>query len=80
MTGTPRAMRRPPSGAPHRYGALASQSARKAARHFFCTMGRARTLQEAIRFHGGEGSRSRAAFSALSAQQQERVLTYLRSL
>ncbi len=47
---------------------------------FFLHDGRARTLQEAISFHGGEGSRSRAAFNALSPQQQERVLSYLRSL
>lgn len=42
--------------------------------------GRARTLRAAIGFHGGEGSRSRAAFTALSATQQEQLLRYLRSL
>lgn len=42
--------------------------------------GRATTLRDAIRFHGGEGSRSRAAFDALPAPQQELLLAYLRSL
>jgi len=42
--------------------------------------GRARSLRAAIGFHGGEGSRSRAAFGALSASQQEQLLRYLRSL
>ncbi|MEO7998346.1 MAG: di-heme oxidoredictase family protein [Gemmatimonadaceae bacterium] len=42
--------------------------------------GRARTLRDAIGYHGGEGSRSRAAFAALSAVQQEQLLRYLRSL
>ncbi|MBC8090262.1 MAG: c-type cytochrome [Phycisphaerae bacterium] len=42
--------------------------------------GRARTLRAAIGFHGGEGSRSRSAFNALTAAQQEQLLRYLRSL
>ena len=42
--------------------------------------GRAKSLREAIRFHGGEGARSRAAFDRLPAEQQERLLAYLRSL
>lgn len=42
--------------------------------------GRARTLRAAIGLHGGEGGASRAAFNALSAADQERVLRYLRSL
>lgn len=42
--------------------------------------GRARTLRDAIGFHGGEGSRSRTAFGALNASQQEQLLRYLRSL
>lgn len=42
--------------------------------------GRARSLRDAIGYHGGEGARSRAAFGALSPAQQERVLAYLRSL
>ena len=47
---------------------------------FFLHDGRARSLREAISFHGGEAARSRSAFGALSAEQQERVLAYLRSL
>lgn len=42
--------------------------------------GRARTLRDAIGYHGGEGSRSRTAFATLSVAQQEQVLRYLRSL
>lgn len=42
--------------------------------------GRAKSLREAIRYHGGEGARSRAAFDRLAADQQERLLAYLRSL
>lgn len=42
--------------------------------------GRARTLRDAIGFHGGEGSRSRSAFNALTPAQQEQLLRYLRSL
>ena len=42
--------------------------------------GRARSLRAAIGFHGGEGSRSRAAFIALNVSQQEQLLRYLRSL
>ncbi len=42
--------------------------------------GRARSLRDAIRFHGGEASRSRAAFDRLSPAEQERLLAYLRSL
>ena len=42
--------------------------------------GRARSIRDAIRFHGGEAARSRAAFDALSRDQQERLLSYLKSL
>lgn len=42
--------------------------------------GRAKTLRDAIRLHGGEGARSRAAFNGLTADAQERLLAYLRSL
>ena len=47
---------------------------------FFLHDGRARTLRDAIRFHGGEAAKSRAAFDALTREQQERLLAYLRSL
>jgi CxxC motif-containing protein (DUF1111 family) len=42
--------------------------------------GRAKTLREAIGFHGGEGAASRSAFDRLSPDLQERLLAYLRSL
>jgi CxxC motif-containing protein (DUF1111 family) len=47
---------------------------------FFLHDGRARSIRDAIELHGGEGSGSRAAFRALSQQQQEQVLAYLKSL
>ncbi len=42
--------------------------------------GRARSLRAAIGFHGGEAAASRAAFNALTVEEQERLLRYLRSL
>ena len=47
---------------------------------FFMHDGRALTLTDAIGLHGGEGSASRAAFQALSAEDKDRVLAFLRSL
>jgi len=47
---------------------------------FYLHDGRAHSLRDAIRFHGGEASRSRAAFNALTPAQQEQLLAYLRSL
>lgn len=47
---------------------------------FFLHDGRARSLREAIEYHGGEGSASRAVFRALTAAQQEQILAWLRSL
>lgn len=47
---------------------------------FFMHDGRALTLTDAIGLHGGEGSASRAAFQALSAEDRDRVLAFLRSL
>jgi CxxC motif-containing protein (DUF1111 family) len=47
---------------------------------FYLHDGRAKSLREAIRFHGGEAARSRQAFDGLSPDQQERLLAYLRSL
>ena len=49
-------------------------------RTFLLHDGRAETLRDAIEFHGGEGAASRDAFRALSADQQERLLLFLRSL
>ncbi len=42
--------------------------------------GRAETIEEAIRAHGGEAARSKAHFEAMSAQDREKVLQFLRSL
>jgi len=42
--------------------------------------GRARSLPEAIRWHGGEGADARDAFDALSAADQSALLRFLESL
>jgi CxxC motif-containing protein (DUF1111 family) len=42
--------------------------------------GRARSLEEAILWHGGEGERSAEAFKALAAEERAALLLYLRSL
>lgn len=47
---------------------------------FYLHDGRARTLEEAIDYHGGEGAAARAAFRALSAEDRARLLRFLRSL
>ena len=47
---------------------------------FFLHDGRARSLQEAIELHDGEGAASRAAFSGLSIDDRSRLIRFLRSL
>jgi CxxC motif-containing protein (DUF1111 family) len=42
--------------------------------------GRARTLQEAILWHGGEGRRARDAFKKLSKRDREALIQFLKSL
>ncbi len=42
--------------------------------------GRARTIDEAIRWHGGEAQRSKVAYEALSDEDREALLEFLRSL
>lgn len=42
--------------------------------------GRARSVEEAIRLHGGEAQQSRTRFEALSAQDKANLLTFLESL
>lgn len=42
--------------------------------------GRARTLQEAILWHGGEGRRSRDAFKKLSKRDRQALIQFLKSL
>jgi CxxC motif-containing protein (DUF1111 family) len=47
---------------------------------FYMHDGRARTLPEAIELHGGEGAASKDAFLALSPEDQDRLLRFVRSL
>ena len=42
--------------------------------------GRARTLEEAVLWHGGEAERSRDAFAALSAEERAALLAFVRAL
>jgi len=42
--------------------------------------GRARTIDEAIRWHGGEAEDARAAYDELSGEDREALLEFLRSL
>ena len=42
--------------------------------------GRARTLQEAVLWHGGEAERARTAFTKLPKSDREAILAFLRSL
>ncbi len=42
--------------------------------------GRARSLDEAIRWHGGEGETSKGAYTALSAEDQAAIIAFLKSL
>jgi CxxC motif-containing protein (DUF1111 family) len=42
--------------------------------------GRARTLEEAIRWHGGEAAASRQAYEALEESQRAAIITFLKSL
>ena len=42
--------------------------------------GRAKSLDDAIRWHGGEGAAAKAAFDALPSEQHDAILDFLRSL
>ena len=42
--------------------------------------GRARTLEEAIKWHGGEGAKAAAAFNALPAPEAAALIAFLKSL
>ncbi len=48
--------------------------------HAYLHDGRARSIDEAIRWHGGEGQDSNTAYQRLSDTQQQRVLDFLNSL
>jgi CxxC motif-containing protein (DUF1111 family) len=47
---------------------------------FFLHDGRARSLEEAILWHGGEAEESKQAFMELPAERRDAVLTFLKSL
>jgi CxxC motif-containing protein (DUF1111 family) len=49
-------------------------------RPYYLHDGRARSLQEAIDYHGGEAAASRAAFQALSQEEQDQLFAFLKSL
>jgi CxxC motif-containing protein (DUF1111 family) len=42
--------------------------------------GRARTIEEAILWHGGEAQKSRDAFAQLDQQQRAQLIKFLNSL
>lgn len=42
--------------------------------------GRARTIEEAILWHGGEATKSKETFMALSAEERDQLLSFLKSL
>jgi CxxC motif-containing protein (DUF1111 family) len=56
------------------------QASFQGGRMFLMHDGRARTFEEAIDLHGGEGAASRDAFGALSGENSARLLRFLRSL
>ncbi len=49
-------------------------------RAFYLHDGRANTIEEAIDHHGGEAAGSRAAYDALTAEEQQRLIAFLESL
>lgn len=50
------------------------------AKSTFLHDGRARTIEEAVLWHGGEAEKSKDAFKALAADQRQQVLDFLQSL
>jgi CxxC motif-containing protein (DUF1111 family) len=48
--------------------------------YFLLHDGRARSVEEAIQFHGGEASQSRTAFQQLNAADKARLIKFLHSL
>ena len=47
---------------------------------FFLHDGRARSIEEAILWHGGEGSAAREAFMAMNATERAQLIAFLESL
>ncbi|MBK5279037.1 MAG: thiol oxidoreductase [Bacteroidia bacterium] len=48
--------------------------------YFLLHDGRAKSIEEAILFHGGEGNQSRESFTSLSGDEKEKVINFLESL
>lgn len=48
--------------------------------YFLMHDGRARSIEQAIQLHGGEATRSKNAFNALSASEQQKIIRFLKSL
>ena len=48
--------------------------------YFLLHDGRARTIEEAILLHGGEGNQSRNNFQQLNAEQKSQLIKFLESL
>lgn len=48
--------------------------------YFLLHDGRAHTIEDAVRFHGGEAAKSREAFNKLNASEKKQVIRFLESL
>lgn len=48
--------------------------------YFLLHDGRAKSIDEAIQFHGGEAAKSRDAYNALSETEKEQLISFLKSL
>ncbi|WP_345247295.1 di-heme oxidoredictase family protein [Nibrella saemangeumensis] len=59
---------------------LGLSKASQGGHYFLLHDGRARSIEEAIRLHGGEASRSRELYQQLDAGQQAKLLKFLESL
>lgn len=59
---------------------LGLSRASQGGRYFLLHDGRARSIEEAIEFHGGEAAPSRTAFLGLTTEQRRQILRFLESL
>ena len=48
--------------------------------YFLLHDGRAKSIEEAIRLHGGEGTKSKESFESLSTEERKRLIRFLESL
>lgn len=48
--------------------------------YFLLHDGRARSIEEAIRLHGGEGTKSKDSFESLSTEEKKKIIGFLESL